>query len=286
MEKELKGAACVITCAALMSACADSGAFRDGGAASADQATDAPSPTVSFSAEANSLTAGGVTTLTWDSEHTDRCTASGGWSGTKSPSGREEVGPLEATTSFVLSCSGEGGGTLREVVVNVVNVATDEGASLSLRSSASAVLENGQIELTWLASNASQCIASGAWSGEQATSGSYTSEPLTSDATFKLTCSGTGTSAVGLVTVVVTDPIIRWEPPTENVDGSPLEDLAGFNLYWGESPGDYTSSLGLGAAARTWEVGLGTGEYFFALTALDGEGNESAYSNEVRRLMP
>jgi hypothetical protein len=28
-------------------------------------------------------------------------------------------------------------------------------------------------------------------------------------------------------------------------------------------------------------MALPTGEYFFAMTAVDGEGNESAYSNEV-----
>ena len=38
--------------------------------------------------------------------------------------------------------------------------------------------------------------------------------------------------------------------------------------------------------ARTWVADVGPGEYYFVVTAVDGEGNESGYSNEVLKLIP
>jgi hypothetical protein len=48
-------------------------------------------------------------TLTWQSADTQSCSATGAWSGPKGTSGSETVGPLMASGSFVLSCSGAGG---------------------------------------------------------------------------------------------------------------------------------------------------------------------------------
>lgn len=68
-------------------------------------------------------------TLSWTSSNATSCTASGGWSGAKSMSGSESTGPLEATKTFVLDCSG-GGKTVKDsVIVNVsveVNANTDQ----------------------------------------------------------------------------------------------------------------------------------------------------------------
>lgn len=58
-------------------------------------------------------------------------------------------------------------------------------------------------ELTWSASNASSCTASGGWSGSKATSGNETVGPLTADTQFTLTCSGNGRSDSETVTVQV-----------------------------------------------------------------------------------
>lgn len=81
---------------------------------------------------------------------------------------------------------------------------------------------------------------------------------------------------------------LQWEPPTENVDGTPLTDLAGFRIYWGTEPGNYTNSLPIDDAGRTsatvqLQVSQAVTTFYFAMTALDDDGNESAFSNEVAR---
>ena len=81
---------------------------------------------------------------------------------------------------------------------------------------------------------------------------------------------------------------LSWLAPTENVDGSSLEDLAGFRLYWGRSPGKYDYSVTIdNPAILTYRVeGLAPATYYFAATAFNAEGAESDYSNEVRAAVP
>lgn len=83
-----------------------------------------PSPTVTLSANPTSVTAGGSSTLNWSSTNATSCTASGGWTGTKATSGSGSVGPLSATTSFNLACTGQGGtaNTSTTVTVNTTQV--------------------------------------------------------------------------------------------------------------------------------------------------------------------
>lgn len=77
-------------------------------------------PTVTFSASASSVVAGGSTTLSWSTGGTApiTCTASGGWSGGKATSGSQSVRP-SATTTYTLSCSNSAGTTARSVTVTV-----------------------------------------------------------------------------------------------------------------------------------------------------------------------
>jgi hypothetical protein len=70
----------------------------------------APLPTVALSASPTSITAGESVALTWTSTDATTCAASGGWSGTQATSGTGIAqGPLQATTTFTLQCSGAGG---------------------------------------------------------------------------------------------------------------------------------------------------------------------------------
>jgi hypothetical protein len=46
-----------------------------------------------------------IPTLTWSSEHTTSCAASGGWSGTKATSGTETLPAVTASTTYTLTCS-------------------------------------------------------------------------------------------------------------------------------------------------------------------------------------
>lgn len=77
---------------------------------------------------------------------------------------------------------------------------------------------------------------------------------------------------------------LTWEPPTENVDGSALDDLDGYWIYWGSASRDYEHAVYVDEEASTaYTFAPGTGPNFIAMTAVDADGNESAYSNEIVR---
>jgi hypothetical protein len=77
---------------------------------------------------------------------------------------------------------------------------------------------------------------------------------------------------------------LAWEPPAENEDGSPVTDLTGYRIYYGSFSRDYDDEVTVNNGNATgWTVALPSGEYYFAMTAFDANGNESALSNEVQR---
>ena len=86
------------------------------------------------------------------------------------------------------------------------------------------------------------------------------------------------------------DTTIRWVPPTENVDGTPLTDLAGYRVYWGEDAGGpYPNQMDISDGSLTSSPvtftldHAGQVTWYFVMTAIDTDGNESAYSNEVAK---
>lgn len=81
---------------------------------------------------------------------------------------------------------------------------------------------------------------------------------------------------------------LTWQPPTANSDGSPLTDLTAFKVYWGTAEGSYTHSARISnAAARSYTVtGLGSGTWYFVVTALNAAGLESPQSNVCSKTVP
>jgi len=78
---------------------------------------------------------------------------------------------------------------------------------------------------------------------------------------------------------------LNWTPPTENEDGTPLTDLAGYRIYWGTTPGVYPNSVTLNNPGLTSYVvdNLVPGTYQFVATSFNSAGTESAYSNPATR---
>jgi hypothetical protein len=74
---------------------------------------------------------------------------------------------------------------------------------------------------------------------------------------------------------------LSWTPPTTNTNGTALTNLAGYRVYWGTSAGSYSNSVTLNNAGLTSYVvsSLAPGTYYFAVTALNSSGVESAKSN-------
>ena len=76
---------------------------------------------------------------------------------------------------------------------------------------------------------------------------------------------------------------LDWIPPTMTEDGTPLVDLAGYNVYFGPESGIYLDFRHLdNPGLVTYVLDLPTsGSWFIAVTALDSAGHESDFSNEV-----
>lgn len=88
-----------------------------------------------------------------------------------------------------------------------------------------------------------------------------------------------GSSATGVVE-------LSWDAPSENSDGSPLTDLARFRVYVGQtSPISQDSGSWVtveGGTTHTF-TDLSPGVYYFAVSAVNFLGAESALSNEVEK---
>lgn len=77
---------------------------------------------------------------------------------------------------------------------------------------------------------------------------------------------------------------LSWIAPAENEDGSAIVDLAGYRIYWGQSPGGpYPGSAEIEDVAQTsYRVeGLEDGVWYFVVTAVNADLVESRVSNEV-----
>lgn len=171
-----------------------------GGASSAPTTTSNP-VIVSIGASPTALTVGQTTTLTWSSSNATGCQATGAWSGTVALSGTQLVTPPAAGTfTYTLTCDGVASST-SVVAANAPPIPT---VSLSL---APASVPAGQPStLTWSTTNATSCIASGAWAGNQGSSGSIAvAQAIAGTYTYSLACTGAGGSASGSVTLGVTD---------------------------------------------------------------------------------
>lgn len=84
---------------------------------------------------------------------------------------------------------------------------------------------------------------------------------------------------------------LSWEAPTENTDGSPLTDLAGYKLYWGHDNNctDFPNELDLNdpsAVNHQLNVTLTqTTSYCFNITAYNVKGQESDPSNSAEKTL-
>lgn len=72
---------------------------------------------------------------------------------------------------------------------------------------------------------------------------------------------------------------LEWDPPTTDAMGRPLEDLAGYRLYFRlADQAEFEPPVEVGTATEATLDGLTAGDYVFAVTALDVLGNESDLS--------
>ncbi|HEY2035934.1 MAG TPA: fibronectin type III domain-containing protein, partial [Steroidobacteraceae bacterium] len=63
---------------------------------------------------------------------------------------------------------------------------------------------------------------------------------------------------------------LNWTAPTENTNGSPLTNLAGYNIHYGTASGDYSQTVSVSnPGLATYVVdNLGPGTYYFSVGAV------------------
>jgi hypothetical protein len=68
-------------------------------------------------------------------------------------------------------------------------------------------------------------------------------------------------------------------------DASISPDITQYNVYIGNTSGVYGTPITIGNQTTYTVTGLTSGTYYFAVTALDADGNESDFSNEVSQIV-
>ncbi len=274
------------------------------------------SPVMSFAADREIYQPGERATLSWASVNTRFCNASGAWSGKQPTEGVYKTPPLTATAIYELKCSAKGAGVKERLVVTVAEpVPTPEPApeptpepepipepepeplpepepsaepTISFTSDQQQLRSGETATLSWSTTDADGCTSSGAWSGEQAPNGSIQIGPINARSTFALRCEGDGGSALAMISIDLLGVVdLHWMAPTENVDGTPLTDLAGYHIHIGTQSRDYNDTLSINDPLVTDKsLELSSGDYFISVSALDADGNESGFSNEMFTTVP
>ena len=85
--------------------------------------------------------------------------------------------------------------------------------------------------------------------------------------------------------------VFAWDAPAYD-DGTPVDGVAGYKIYYGTDPGVYTGSITLPADKTQYLISDFSSsvtptpgiKYYLSVTALDTDDNESAYSNEITKV--
>ena len=89
---------------------------------------------------------------------------------------------------------------------------------------------------------------------------------------------------IEVVQVGTNSLMISWLAPTENEDGTPLTNLAGYRIRYGIQSGTYSSVVNVdNPGLATYVInGLAAGTYYLVLSAVNSKGGESPNSNEAQ----
>ncbi len=104
---------------------------------------------------------------------------------------------------------------------------------------------------------------------------------------------GSASASLAAFSITVTQPAsgsatLNWSAPTENTNGTPLTNLAGFHIYYGTSPSSLNNSAQVASASATSYTinNLAAGTWYFSINAYTSAGVESAVSNIASKAIP
>ena len=103
---------------------------------------------------------------------------------------------------------------------------------------------------------------------------------------------GKAETALPTFSITVSPPVIgsatlSWQPPTQNEDGTPLTDLAGYIVRYGKNPGNLDLKVTLSSPSATTVVidNLIEGTWFFTLSSVNASGIESRPTGAVSKII-
>ncbi len=222
-----------------------------------------PPPTVTLTASPVNIMLGGSSTLGWTSSNATNCTAP--WVTAPGISGTKAIANITITATYSMTCSGLGGTTTSSVAVNVIPAPT-----ISFSASASLVVYNGSVTLTWSSTNATLCTG---WGSNKSLAGSELRNNLVASMTFTLDCTGLGGTLSKSVLVNV--------EPSVSLTASPL--TVAYNtssaLSWNSQ--NATGCVGSGswsvnATSGSQSTGPLTGSKTYTITCTGTGGSKSA----------
>ena len=79
---------------------------------------------------------------------------------------------------------------------------------------------------------------------------------------------------------------LAWDTPVQ-ANGTPVPNVAGYNLYYGSQSGQYQTVVPVGLTTTYTVQNVSTGQtYYFVVKAYDSTGIASAFSNEISVTLP
>jgi hypothetical protein len=137
-----------------------------------------------------------------------------------------------------------------------------------------------------------------AWAAFNAQSGTLSGTPgagdVGSDGNIIISVSdGTSSASLAAFSISVTQAAsgsatLTWSAPTQNTNGTPLTNLAGFHIYYGTSASNLNQSVQIANPGLTTYVfsSLASGTWYFSINDYTTAGTESAVSNIASTTIP
>ncbi len=90
------------------------------------------------------------------------------------------------------------------------------------------------------------------------------------------------------VTIGTNQAYLMWTIPTTNTDGTPVTNLAGFDIYYGANPSSMTNIINVPNPSQAGYMvsNLANGTWYFVVTAYTTTGTQNVPSNVVEKAIP
>lgn len=132
------------------------------------------------------------------------------------------------------------------------------------------------------------------WASFDDTTGRLTGSPTSADVgayadVIISVTDGVSSSVLAPFTITVAaiatgQATISWTAPTQNVDGTPLTNLAGYKIYYGQDSTRLSKVIKVGVGtSRAVIENLAVGKWYFAMSSYNSSGVESARTAAVSK---